>query len=306
MMDKLGSRQYEGGYLALAVGVHAAIGASMVPMRYLQTVAGLPGLALVALSDIVAFVIMSGFVFPRINKVYWRSKTLWVMVAVVVVRTILLIFALRFTKAYIVQLITLLAPFIVVLLNRFFTRTPLPKNTIPAITLSLMGGALMIFGDLTGQSLELAWTGEDSLGILCAFLATFGIAAYMVIVKRGQQIGLPFEIVYISQVGTMMMLMPILSLWIGEDWSPFMTVDWRAGLAFLFNAIGVEIGCKIGNITILRKLGAPIVSSMLAVRLVATLFLGWIFLGEKLVSPLQWVGAFLVVVTVTIFLSRQG
>jgi hypothetical protein len=41
-------------------------------------------------------------------------------------------------------------------------------------------------------------------------------------------------------------------------------MDWRAVLAFLSVAIGVEIGCKIGNIAVLRKLGAPLVSSMLA------------------------------------------
>jgi len=60
--------------LLLAVGVHAAIGASMIPMRYLQTVAGLPGLALVALSDIVAFAIMSWFVFPKSTKPFGAPK----------------------------------------------------------------------------------------------------------------------------------------------------------------------------------------------------------------------------------------
>jgi len=228
------------------------------------------------------------------------------MVTIVVVRTILLTFAVRLTKAYIVQLISLLAPFIVVILNRFFINTPLPKNTFPAITLSLIGGALMIFGGLTDGSLEGILTVEDSLGALFALLGTFGIAAYMMIVKRGEQIGLTFEIVYTSQIGTITVLMPFMSLCIGEDWSLLTTMDWRAGFAFLFNAIGMEIGCKIGNITILRKLGAPLVSSMFAVRLVAALFLGWIFLGERLDSPLQWVGALLVVVTVTLFLSHQG
>lgn len=293
------------GWLLLAVGVHAAIGASMVPMRYLQAVKGMPSLAIVALSDLVAFSIMSWQVLPKIEKRSWRSKTLWMMVAVVVLRTIFLTLAVRFTKVYIVQLINMLAPFIVVLLNRFFMKTPLPKLTLPAIIFSTVGGGLMVFGGLVNQPLDLLWNVEDSLGTLFAFLGTFGIAAYMMIVKHGEQIGLPFEIVYISQIGSMMVVMTVLSLGLGEDWSALLTVDWRSGLAFLVNAVGVEIGCKLGNITILRKLGAPLVSSMLAVRLVAALMLGWVILGERLENILQWGGAVLVIVTVTWYLSRQ-
>jgi drug/metabolite transporter (DMT)-like permease len=38
---------------------------------------------------------------------------------------------------------------------------------------------------------------------------------------------------------------------------------------------------------------------------VAALFLGWIILGEQLESELQWVGAIIVVITITWFLSSQ-
>ena len=67
--------------------------------------------------------------------------------------------------------------------------------------------------------------------------------------------------------------------------------------------VGVEVGCKLGNITVLRKLGAPLVSSMLAVRLVAALILGWFILGEQLSSLVQWGGVILVVVTITAYLT---
>lgn len=67
----------------------------------------------------------------------------------------------------------------------------------------------------------------------------------------------------------------------------------------------MEIGIKIGNITTLRKFGAPLVSSMLAIRLVAALIFGWVILGERLTSILQWVGAVLVVGAVTWFLVHQ-
>lgn len=294
------------GWLLLAVLVQAAIGASMVPLRYLQTVAELPSLAVIALTDLVAFGIMSWQIFPKVKKRFWHSKTLWVMLGIVIFRTIFLTFAVRFTKAYIVQLINLLAPFFVVLLNKIFIKRPLPRFTIPAISASLVGGALMVFGGLVNQSMAFILTPRDGIGILFAFLATFWIAGYMMVVKRGQEVGLPFAIVYISQISTQTFLMGGMSLSIGENWTSFFQMDWRAFLAFLSIAIGVEIGCKIGNIVTLRKLGAPLVSSMLVMRLVAALFFGWIILGERLTSFLQWLGVVLVVVAVTGYLLNQS
>jgi len=291
------------GWLLFNLFVQSAIGASMVPLRYLQAIVGLPSLALIAISDAIAFSLMAWHLIPKIETRFWRSKTLWLMVAIVIGRTILLTFALRFTKAYIVQLINLLAPFFVVLLNRLFKTSSLPKYTIPAITLSMLGGILIIFGGLGDQPLQTIFTPEDGLGIFLAFIGTFGIAAYMMIVKRGQTIGLPYEVVYISQIGSMMIFMSLLSFGFGEDWSLFGVMDWRAILALLFNAIGVEVGCKLGNITVIRKLGAPLVSSMLAVRLVAALIFGWFILGEQLTSIFQWGGVILVIITVSAYLT---
>ncbi len=243
------------GWILLAVFVQALIGASMVPTRYLQAVAGLPGLALVSMSDFLAFSVMSWQVMPHIPKAFWRSKTLWLLILIVIVRTILLTFALRFTKAYLVQLINLMAPFLVVLLNRIIFKRRLPPSTLLAIMLSVFGGVLMVFGNLSGQNLALTFSSEDVLGIILAFLGTLGIAAYMLIVKRSQEIGLPAGVVYIGQITALMVVMGILSLGVGEDWRSFLTLDWRGWLAFILIAFGIEIGGKNGNIAVLRKLG---------------------------------------------------
>jgi drug/metabolite transporter (DMT)-like permease len=137
-------------------------------------------------------------------------------------------------------------------------------------------------------------------------LGTFGIAAYMMIVRRSRRIGLPSSLVYIAQIGTMAVVMGTLSYFTGESWRAFLHLDWRGWLAFLSIALGLEIGLKNGNIAVLRKLGAPLVSSMLAVRLVAALAAGWLILGEGLTSLLQWIGAVIVVLTVTGYLCLQN
>ena len=287
----------------LAFLVQFLIGTSMIPIRYLQTTAGLPSMAVVAVSDLLAFSVMAWRMLPKIEKHYWRSKTLWVMVAVVIFRTICLTFAVRFTKAYLVQLINLMAPFLVVYLERLINKSPIPKFTFLATCLTTLGGLMMVFVEFSGVSSVTISSFEDLLGIFLAILGTFGIALYMVIVKRGENIHLPFEVFYISQIGSMMVVMFILSLLLGEDWTVFRSMDWRAGLALAFNAFVVEIVGKVGNITVIRKLGAPAVSSLQAVRLVAALFMGWLILNERLVSIWQWIGAAVVMVTVTWYVS---
>jgi drug/metabolite transporter (DMT)-like permease len=45
---------------------------------------------------------------------------------------------------------------------------------------------------------------------------------------------------------------------------------------------------------------------MLAVRLVAAIFFGWLLMGERPQSLLQWIGAGIVVLTITWYLSQQN
>lgn len=293
------------GWLILSVAIQSLIGASMVPVRYLQTVAGFPSLGLMAMADLVAFSVMSWRLIPKIRKSDLRNKTLWIMVGIVVFRTIAQTLAVRFTANYIVQLINLLAPFLVVLFDRFVNHTELPKFTLPAITLSLIGGGLIVFGSIQEAPIGML-TSTDGLGLALALIGTVGIAAYMVVVKHGQQVGLSFEAVYITQVGANAIVLTGLSLGVGENWQAFGNINWQSGLAFAFIAIVMEIGLKVGNITTLRKLGAPLISSMLAVRLVAAIFLGWLILGERPESLLEWIGTLIVIVTISWYLSRQA
>lgn len=303
--EKVMAKRKLDGWILLAILVHVVIGGTMAPLRYAQTIVGLPALGMVAIGDLIAFTIMAVFTIPKVKKEYWRSKTLWLMVFIVVTRTIFWTLSGRYTQTYLAQMVNLLAPFFVVLFDRFVNKSKLPRFTLPAITLSMIGGLLLIFGGLQDQPMVGLLTQSDWIGLGLALLATFGIAAYMVIVKYGQRVGLPFEAVYISQVGSIGVVVLILSLIFREDWSPFLQVDWKSILVVLFYAVGMEIGVKMAHITVIRKLGAPMVSSLLAVRLVSAIIFSWMLLGERPESLLQWVGAGIVVLTITWYLSQQ-
>ncbi len=60
---------------------------------------------------------MAWFTIPKVAKAFWRSRTLWLMVAIVIFRTVFWTLSGRFTQPYLAQMVNLLAPFFVVLFD---------------------------------------------------------------------------------------------------------------------------------------------------------------------------------------------
>ncbi len=102
-MESVGEKGQLNSWIILAVLVHVVIGGAMAPLRYVQTVVGLPALGTVAVGDLIAFAIMAGFTIPRVKKEFWRSKTLLLMVFIVVTRTVFWTLSGRFTQTYLLR-----------------------------------------------------------------------------------------------------------------------------------------------------------------------------------------------------------
>ncbi len=79
-------------------------------------------------------------------------------------------------------------------------------------------------------------------------------------------------------------------------------MDW---LIFGFICFGILLGANLGQIRSIQRLGASLVSSMMAIRLVSVLVLAALLLNERLTSGWQVLGTAVVVVTITWFLRRQ-
>jgi drug/metabolite transporter (DMT)-like permease len=97
----------------------------------------------------------------------------------------------------------------------------------------------------------------------------------------------------------------IFSLLLGEDWSQWganQTLDW---LIFVLLSLGILAGANIAQIGSIRHLGAAMVSSTMAWRLVSTLFLAALLLDERLTSIFQVLGVVLVLTSVTWYLWQQ-
>jgi drug/metabolite transporter (DMT)-like permease len=292
-------------WMSAAMLAHTGWGAYPVFARYLQTVSAIPSMALLALGNLIALSIFAPFALRRLDGRFLREPAIWAFALVVVLRAVSNILAARFTLAIYVQLITLMTPLIVALLSAGLFRERLPPATWPAIGLSLVGSLLMMSGNIGGHGLGLALTASDMIGLSLALASAVCLAFYMILVPRTVKAAVPGETVLLVQLFTLTVATGTISLLIGEDWGRYTQLGAGDWLAFLTFVIFVLLGANLAQIAALRHLGAPMVSSTMAWRLVATLALAALLLGERLSSLWQALGALIVFVTISAYLRRQ-
>lgn len=292
-------------WFGVALLAHTGWGAYPVLARYLQTVSELPSMAVLGLGNLIALLCFWPFVRARVDLRSLRSPVIWAFTLVVVARAITNLLAARFTHAIYVQLITLMTPLLVALLSAGLFREKLPPFTLGAIGLSLGGSLLMMSGELGSGATAAALSSSDLLGIGLAFVSALCLALYMILVPRTVKEAVPGETVLLAQLVSLSLTSGAISLVLGEDWGRFAavgTTDWLVFLAFTFFVL---LGANLGQISSLRHLGAPLVSSTMAWRLVSTLVMAALLLGEWLTSPWQALGAVIVLATITAYLWRQ-
>lgn len=292
-------------WMSAAMLAHTGWGAYPVFARYLQTVSGIPSMALLSLGNLIALIVFAPFALRRLDGRFLREPAIWAFAFVVVLRAVTNILAARFTLAIYVQLITLMAPLIVALLSAGLFRERLPPATWPALGLSLLGSLLMMSGDIGGHGLGMSLASNDLLGLGLALASALCLAFYMILVPRTVKAAVPGETVLLVQLFTLTVATGTISLLIGEDWGRYTQLGASDWLAFFTFVIFVMLGANLTQIAALRHLGAPMVSSTMAWRLVATLALAALLLGEHLSSLWQVLGALIVFVTISVYLRRQ-
>ncbi len=277
-------------------------GAYPVLARYLQTISHLPSLSLLGVANLFAMSIMLGITLIRSNLRTFRHPILWILAIVVVSRSITNVLAARFTLAIYVQLITLLTPFIVALLSATLFRDVIPPHTGKAMTLALIGALLMMSRHIGTSGIHFTLTPTDFVGIGLALGSSLFLALYMVVIRRTARQDIPGETVFVVQLVAIVGISLTLSFLTHENWQPWHQLGPKDWLVFAAYSGGVFFGANVLQITALRHLGAPFVSSLLATRLIATLIFAAGLLGERLVTIWQGVGASIVFVTVTWYL----
>jgi drug/metabolite transporter (DMT)-like permease len=280
-------------------------GAYPVLARYLQTISSLPSMSIIAFGSLLALAVVGVFLFPRMEWKAFRSVRLLLFGLVVVGRGITNFLAARYTLAIYVQLITLSTPFLVALLSTAVLHEKLPRYTGRAVAISLFGAVLIIGGGLFGMDTLPGSNRTDWLGISLALGSSLLLAIYMIAVRSTARYHIKGETLLLAQLFALGVTSGILSLLLGEDWSQWganQTLDW---LAFALLSLGILAGANIAQIGSIRHLGAAMVSSTMAWRLVSALFLAAWMLDERLTSIFQVLGVVLVLTTISWYLWQQ-
>ncbi len=292
-------------WLTAALIAQVGWGAYPVLLRYLQTVSGLPSLSLLAAGNLAVLLVVVAFLWPRIHKAQFRLPIVWLFGFMVVVRGVSNLLATRFTLAVYAQLIYLLTPFLVALLSRVFLREGLPRYTFRALIISLVGVLLVLSGSFNEIGVVTAVPRQDALGISLAIGSSLALALYMILTRRTAHYHVTGDALLLVHLFSLFSFSAVASLLLGEDWGRWATLSPQDWLIFAVLAFGVLLGANLGQIRTIQKLGAPLVSSLMAIRLVSALVIGAILLHEQLSSLWQLAGAVIVIVTITWFLRRQ-
>jgi drug/metabolite transporter (DMT)-like permease len=295
------------GWLTIALASQIGWGAYPVLLRYLQTVSSLPGLSLLAMGNLAVLLIAAVIILPRVDRHIFRLRIVWLFGLMVVLRGITNLLATRYTLAVYAQMIYLMTPFLVALLSRVVLKEHLPRHTMKALIIALVGALFIVSGDWGDTAVSTHR--HDLWGIFFAILSTISLAFYMIVTRRTASMQTAGErasgegLLLVHLVSLFAFSM-VASLLIGEDWSQWQGLAIQDWIVFSGLSLGVLLGANLGQIRSIQHLGAPLVSSLMAIRLVSALLFAGLLLGERLTSPWQFVGAAIIIITITWYLRQ--
>ncbi len=240
----------------------------------------------------------------EILRFLWREKALWGMALFAGLRSVTNVVAIDLTRATWVQLIYLLTPFMVAILGRLVFGEPTPPFTYPALFLSTVGAALALVSDWS--HVGAGFTPSDLLGLGVAGLSMLALATYFQLVRRSSQRAAGRGLILFQQ-GAMLVLVYLGLTWgTGEDWTAWRDLSLAGWGAVLWVVGGVFVLANLLQITALGGANAALITSLMPLRLISAIALGWWLLHERLHTPWQWLGAGMVLVTVSVYLGLQG
>jgi drug/metabolite transporter (DMT)-like permease len=292
-------------WLLLGLLSHSAWGCYPVLARYLQNTHRIGTMSLSAMTNTMASLVIIVFMAPRIRLRAISVKETAILIFIIVARGLSNLYASRFTFATTVQLLSLLAPFIVAYLSKTLFREPLPQRTGLALLLSLLGSVLMIAGAMHGTTGFGAATASDWIGIGLAIFSGIMFAFYMLFIKHTGGRGASAETMAFIQFASLSVFMTSGSLLVGEDWSPWISLPPSGIAAYLAFVFGVLLLGTILQNHSLRHLGASMYSTIQAWRLIGTITFSWLLLGERITTLWQVAGAIIVMATVTWYMLLQ-
>jgi drug/metabolite transporter (DMT)-like permease len=302
------SRSYSadiGMWIFLGLASHSAWGGYPVLSRYLQKVHHLGTMSMATMTNTLATILILLFMRKKIDLKTLTPKQILILSFLVISRGVTMLYASRFTFATTVQLFSMLAPFVVAFLSLKFYKEPLPRHTLAALAVSLVGSIAMIFG-ATPQGVSNFSGNNHGLGILLSAVSGSLLAFYMIFVKDRGRTGSSSETMAFIQFTSLAVFMGCGSFVVGEDWSPWLKIAPSGIVAYIAFTLGVLLFGTVMQNNSLKHLGAPMYSTLQAWRLLSTIFYSWIILGEGIETLWQAIGTVMVMATITLYTLSQN
>ena len=244
-----------------------------------------------------------GFSAAQMLQWFRQEKTLWALALFVVLRSVSNLLAFDLTKATWVQLVYLLTPFTVAIFGALLFKEPTPPYTYQALVVSSVGAALVIVKDW--RHVWSSFAADDLVGLGLALLSMLSLAVYFLLVRRSSKRATGRGMILLPQGLVLVLTYLGLTLATGEHWQAWAHLSTTGWLAACWVVMGVFMLANVLQITALSGANPALITSLMPLRLVSAIGLGWLLLGERLTTPAQWLGAALVLSTVSGYLWLQ-
>jgi drug/metabolite transporter (DMT)-like permease len=301
--------------LLLALAAHLSWGTYPVISKLLMQ--HVPTFLLVACGYVLALLLITPWRPIRQWQGLFTGKTAWLLMLASSIRMITNMLALKYTRVAYVQLIYLLTPYLVALLGHKFFKERVPHYTILALGISTLGSLLVIGGN--GESVNLSnflsnltpqLSSEEFRGVMLAIFSTFFLAFYMLL-TRYSQIEAEHQVdefaVFIQQAVALMVTSFILVIMSSElaivNLGEILKLP-VIGLFIVFVGLNLVSGNFL-QIAGLKRLGTPLFTSLIGIRLIVALALAALTLQEY-VNGIQLCGAGIVIIAVTGYMLLQA
>ena len=219
-------------------------------------------------------------------------------------RAVTNIFAFKFGLAMFVQLLGLTTPFFVAVLQRLVLREPPPPRFYTSLLFTAVGTVLMLSGNLFELDFTEVMAGTNLLGMGLALVSAFFLALYMILVRMAFKAKLPLSQTLSMQMLSMtlvpLMLQPLEGD-VAAGWSRWAVLTPAEWTIFFTITFGVYAAGNVLAYLVLDYGGAAYTASLMGSRLIVTVAVGALVLGERFSSAWQGVGMAVVVAGLAYF-----
>eukprot|EP00906_Rhabdomonas_costata_P008773 RCo012457 len=282
---------------------HSLWGLYPVVTRLLQTRTGLATFPMWAIPCATVLLFCAPVAVSRHGAGTFRSPLPWGIAGVVVLWELTNLFSSRLTRAAYLVMIRLTAPYMVAALTRFLLHERLPSGFFASLLLNLVGGVLIICGDV-GKLQFTSLTIRDMWGFLLAFAGSFLLSVYLLIARLCARSNVPAMAVLVAQMSGSLVTALLGSC---GDPSSWVTLGQLPLWGWLWMAVYVviQLAGNLVPIWVVGAMGPPFYAVFVGWSLCVGVFCGWVLLGETLTAATQLVGVALVVTATSAFLGLQ-